>query len=118
MDDRTRALIEAALVYAGGSHTVGDVEDLLDKGHAVLWKGPNSIVVTEIEVHPRQKVLHFFLASGNAQELEAMEEGIMQWGREQGCTKARFVGRRGWDRSFLARTGWQNTHVIVMEKVI
>lgn len=111
-------LLDAALAYAGGSHTRQDVLDAIDAGTAQFWPGPHSCIVTEIDEQPRHRVLHFFLAAGTSPELEAMESGILAWGQEQGCTVARFVGRKGWTRSFLARTGWADTGVVVMEKQI
>lgn len=113
-----RLLIESALVYAGGSHTFEDVADAVERGEAQFWPGPHSCIVTEIDRQPRHRVLHFFLAAGTTPELEAMTPGILAWGKEQGCTVARFVGRKGWERSFLARTGWTNSQVIVMERPI
>ena len=111
-----RLLIESALAYAGGTHTVDDVLAMIAEGRCQLWRGPNAAVVTEIDEYPREKVLHFFLAAGDMKELEAMQDGIMAWGIERGCTKARFVGRRGWQRTFMARTGWRDTRYIIMEK--
>lgn len=118
MPDATKFLLESALAYAGGSHAVDDVLAMIEKGVAQLWTGPNAAVVTELTETPREKVLHFFLAAGSGAELEAMQDGIIEWGRERGCTKARFVGRRGWERTFMSRTGWQNTRYIIMERAI
>lgn len=118
MDDRYRPLIEAALVYEGGAHTVDDVMEAVAKGEADAWYGPQSIVITQIDEQPRRKILHFFLAAGRMEELEAMTPGILHWGEEQGCTVARLVGRKGWTRSFLTRTGWTDTQHVIMEKAI
>lgn len=113
-----RVLVDAALHYAGGSHTFEDVQEMVEKGEAQAWYGPHSIIVTEIDRQPRHRVLHFFLAAGTSPELEAMEPGILDWGKEQGCTVARFVGRRGWTRAFPAKTGWRDTQSVIMEKAI
>lgn len=113
---RIRVLIGSALAYAGGTHTVADVLDAISRGDAQLWSGPNSCIVTEIDRQPRQSILNFFLAAGIASELEAMEPGIVAWGRTQGCTDARFVGRKGWAKSFLPRKGWHVADLIIMEK--
>lgn len=118
MEPKYALLIDAALAYAGGSHTVDDVVAMIEGGEAQLWTGPNAAVVTEIHETPREKVLHFFLAAGSGVELEAMVPGIIEWGQEKGCTKARFVGRRGWERTFLSRTGWRNTGYIIMERSV
>lgn len=113
---RIRVLIGSALAYAGGTHTVADVLEAISRGDAQLWSGPNSCIVTEINRQPRQSILNFFLAAGIASELEAMEPGIVAWGRTQGCSMARFLGRKGWKRSFLPRAGWVDTGDVVMEK--
>lgn len=114
-----RPLLEAALTYAGGSHTLADVERMIADGEAQFWPGVHSCIVTEIAVEPQRKVLHFFLVAGNLTEVEAMEPLILRWGAEKGCTLARCVGRRGWERTFMtAKSGWKNTNVIVMEKPI
>ena len=116
--DKRHALLEAALAYAGGTHTVEDVEALIASGEAQIWEGPNSLVVTEIDRQPRQAILLFFLAAGHKAELLAMQDGILAWGREQGCTRARLVGRRGWARSFLQDSGWADTQYVIMEREI
>ena len=113
-----RPQIEAALAYEGGAHTYEDVVNAVDAGEAQAWYGPRSIVITQIDEQPRRKILHFFLAGGDMKELEAMTDGILRWGDDQGCTVARLVGRKGWTRSFLARTGWTDTQLVVMEKPI
>ena len=108
-------LLEAALAYSGGSHTVDDVLGMIERGEAQRWDGPNSIVVTEIDRQPHKTYLLFFLAAGRKDELLAMQEGIFAWGREQGCDAARLVGRKGWARSFLTDHGWQDTQYVILE---
>lgn len=111
-----RRYIEAALQYAGNTHTYEDVEGMVAAGRAQFWPGPAACVITQIDHQPQHSILHFFLAAGNLAEIEAMAPGLLEWGKAQGCTRARFVGRRGWERTFLARTGWEKTDVVVMEK--
>ena len=111
-----RRLVETSLAYEGGSTTVDDVEAGIARGEAMLWLGPHSVIVTQLDEQPQRRILHFFLAAGRMDELEAMTPGILRWGEEQGCTVARLVGRKGWTRSFLARTGWTDTQLVIMEK--
>lgn len=113
-----RLLIESALVYAGGSHTFEDVADAVERGEAQFWPGPHSCIVTEIDEQPRRSTLILFLGAGRIEEIEAMMPGILAWGESQGCTSARFVGRKGWTRSFLAHTGWVDTGLVFMEKAL
>lgn len=108
-------MIERALAYAGGSHTLADIEQAVAEGTMQLWEGEDSALVTEIRETPQQKLLMFFLAGGNLGEIEAMLPPILEWGRSVGCTVAKFVGREGWERTFLQRQGWKSGG-IVMEK--
>ena len=113
-----RVLIESALAYAGGTHTVADVEDAITRGDAQLWTGPNSCIVTEIDRQPRHSILCFWLTAGVSSELEAMEPGVVEWGKSEGCDRARLVGRKGWERSFLPSHGWFNIGHVIMEREI
>lgn len=103
-----RRYIEAALEYSPGTHLYEDIVDGVADGRYQFWPGPNSVIVTEIHEYPRSRSLNFFLAGGNLGELEKMVPAIEQWGRTQGCATAVFTGRRGWERTFLARDGWSH----------
>lgn len=118
MTDAQRLLIESALVYAGGTHTVADVEALITDGRAQLWEGPRSVVVTEVDHQPQGDTLVVFLAAGKDVEIAAMHDTIAEWAKGRGCVKARFVGRKGWSRSFLRQTGWRDTGLVIMERDI
>lgn len=113
--DGARPHIEAALSYAGGTHTFEDVRAGIHEGRLQFWPGPNSAIITEIIEYPQKRTLHFFLAGGNLAELEVMVPGIIEWGRTQGCSAASLTGRKGWERSFLKREGWA-TKLVVMTK--
>jgi hypothetical protein len=62
---RLRVHLEAALEYAGGTHTLDDVIEQVYAGHMQFWPGVRSAIVTQIVEHPRKKVLVFFLAGGD-----------------------------------------------------
>jgi hypothetical protein len=111
-----RSYIEAALEYADGSHSFQDICDAVAAGKMQFWPGPASAVITEILESPRQRSLNFFLAGGNLAELEMMTPTILEWGRRQGCIRATFYGRPGWERTFLTRTGWAPARMVVFEK--
>lgn len=111
-----RQQIEDALVYSGRSHTYADVAAMVGAGSAQAWFGPRSVIITEIVIEPQHKTLHFFLAGGHGGELEAMYPLIEEWGREHGCQHATLVGRKGWERTFLKRQGWENHGLVVLDK--
>lgn len=89
---------------------------MVESGTCLFWPGNHSVIVTETLEYPRRKVLHFFLASGNLPELAAMVPLILEWGLENGCTSATLLGRKGWQRTFLAKSGWTTSDLVLMEK--
>lgn len=106
IEDYTRH-IEAALKYGDDSFTLEDVLEMVRNKQLQFWPGTASVILTEIQEYPRQRVLNVFLAGGNLAEIEAMAPGIEAWAREvEGCTSMLFTGREGWERTFLTRTGW------------
>lgn len=110
-----RAHISAALRYAGDTHSVDDVAAMIDAGHAQLWPGPSSLIVSEIVVSPRHKTLHFFLAAGRLAEVKALSKIVLDWGRQQGCTRASLVGRKGWSRVLPE---WSVSDLILMQRAL
>jgi hypothetical protein len=104
---RCRQWLEAALEYAGGTHTFNDIANGVMSGRFQLWPNKNSAVVTEIVVYPQLKDLHYFLAGGNLEELKQMRPIIEAWGKSVGCTRVSLAGRRGWDRTFLKDEGYE-----------
>lgn len=110
-----RRYIEDALEYAGRSHTFDDVVAAVASGAAQFWPGPSSVIITEIIREPQKTRLHFWLAGGTLPELEQMTPVILDWGRAHGCDAATLTGRKGWERTFLSRTGWTST-LVVLEK--
>ena len=99
--------IEAALEYAGGTHTIEDVVAEIAAGNMQLWPGQDSVIVTEIVRYPRKTVLNFFLAGGKLEELEPMSAAAERWAEtEHGCSSATLMGRPGWQKTFLAGRGY------------
>ena len=115
---RLKGEVERALAYTGGTHTVDDVWDKIKEGNLQLWVAPHSVMVTEIQSYPQCRVLHWFLAAGRMEELEAMYPTVLEWGKtEHQCTKASLAGRPGWARSFLSRDGWTTSHLVMTKEI-
>ncbi len=110
--------IEKALGYGDDTHTFADVQDMVAAGKAQFFPGPASCIVTELVLDPRRKSVHFFLAAGKMSELEIMTPHILDWAKSEGCTHATLSGRKGWQRSFLSRTGWQTYPIVIMHKAL
>lgn len=104
------ALLQVALGYTGGSHTLADVRKELADGQLQLWEAPHAFVLTRLQQHPSgQRDAHIFCAAGAARELDAMRPLIEEWARSQGCSRMTALGRRGWERSPLLGDGWSPT---------
>ena len=115
--DRLAPVLQRALDQAHG-YDIDDVRRAVEEGRMLLWPAGNSAVVTQIIERPRGKELYFFLAAGDLRELKILYPIIMEWGRELGCTRAAFVGRRGWERSFLTREeGWDSSLVVYDKEI-
>lgn len=112
-----RRYIESALVYTPGTHTYDDVVAMVAAGKAQFWPGPASVIITEIVDYPQKRVLNIFLAAGTLSELEAMSSALQDWAVTQGCQAVFLTGRRGWERTFLARTGWEPKLVMFVKEL-
>ena len=121
-DDRSvwlkfRPLIEAALPYARGTHTIEDIEDGIASGHFVFWAGEHSAIITEIIEYPRARVLHYFLIGGDLKELVGfMEPRITAWAKSQGCHAVSGAGRPGFERAF-AKSGFKPAWRVIFKEI-
>lgn len=89
---------EKALHYGGDTHSVSDVVAMVQEGRARFWPNGDGSIVTETVQYPRFKAINFWLISGRLEDCLALEEEVLDFGREQGCTVATAAGRRGWGR--------------------
>jgi hypothetical protein len=94
-----------ALSYAGGTHTLDDVADALERGDAQLHESEGAVIITEIQQYPQMRVCHFWLATGELEPVVALSRQVLEWAKEQGCTRATLSGRKGWVK-VLASEGW------------
>lgn len=81
------------------THSIEDVERMVETGEAQLWQGQKSAAVTEIIQFPRIKVLHLWLCGGDLREItEDMLPKAERFARAEGCQRLTTAGRIGWDR--------------------
>jgi hypothetical protein len=113
--DRVAPILERALRY-DPEWTLEAIAGQLEAGMMQLWPGERSAVVTEVLVRPKARVLFFFLAAGEMDEIKRLYHLILAWGRERGCTRASFAGRYGWARSFLTKEEGWHTKLALFEK--
>lgn len=95
---RWQDYIIPALSYQA-THTIEDVEALVESGLAQLWLGERSAAVTEIIEQPRSKDFSLWLCGGDLEEIcEEMLPKAEEWAKAEGCTRFLTSGRPGWDR--------------------
>ena len=113
---RCQGWIEDALEYSGGTHVFADIVAGCVSGNMQLWPAERACMVTELVVFPQKKVVNVFLAGGDLDQIEDMQESIAQWARQQGCTAATISGRPGWTK-VLKSTGWKPLHVTLSREL-
>jgi len=106
----------AALSHGGDTYSLADVIHELDRGHAQLWRNGDAVVVTQVNDTPQRKVLHFWIATGKLEEVIALSEVAIEWGKAQGCDLATLSGRRGWVKA-LADHGWSEQLTVMGREI-
>lgn len=114
---RCAKYLEAALEYSGGTHGIEEIAEGVREGRFQFWPAPNAAAITEIIVHPRLKELHCFLAGGDLDELKIMRPYVEAWAKRHGCARAKFAGRRGWERTFLKDEGYRPSWFVVSKEL-
>ncbi len=114
--EKFREILAPALKL-GETHRFEDVLAEVAAHTMQFWSFEKSCVISQICHTPLATVCHIFLGAGELSGIEAIAPVVEQWAREQGCTRMQFIGRPGWDRTFLNRSGWTTT-AICMEKSI
>ncbi len=115
--ERLAPQLARALKQAWG-YTLDDVRDAVESGKMQLWPGQRSAIVTQILERPQGRELFFFLAAGDMDEVRRLYDIVIAWGKSKGCKHTTFVGRKGWERSFLTKEeGWK-TKLVVYEREI
>jgi hypothetical protein len=97
--------LERAIRYSAGESELSDVQELCSVGRFHLWLGwdadnkePIGAGVTEIVDFPRMRICFLVLWASDAPREEWIEslQTVEKWAREQGCSKTRLLGRKGW----------------------
>lgn len=106
-----RSKIEDALKHAHGTHTFDDVVYLVFSGQLAWFVADDgsSIILTEIQVYPRKRNVHAFLAAGELKTLVPLAREVMEFYMALGFDSATLTGRPGWVRVF-DKLGWEHVH--------
>lgn len=111
-----REWIEAALEHSNGTHTFEDIVKGISEGRMQLWPAERGVMVTEIVVYPRRKMLNIFLAGGDLDQLLDMGDDMRAWAKAQGCDGAMLTGRKGWAR-VMKNHGWREKWITMTTEI-
>jgi hypothetical protein len=98
--------LQRALEYAGSTHRMDNVVEMIKAGEATLFENEGGVIVAEVNQFPLLKTVNYWLIAGELRDCLALEHEINPWAIERGCTMATGVGRPGWGR-VAAKTGWK-----------
>ena len=93
----------AEMLSAVEGATPEQVKALLVAGHAQLWLGKQSCVLTQVLETPAERIFHVWSAGGELNEILALLPGGEAWARGMGCTVMSVNTRRGSSRPLRKR---------------
>lgn len=115
--ERCKPWIAAALKYAGGTHTLSDLELGIEIGRFHLIPLNHSAMIVEIIEYPRVRALHIFLAGGVLEELKAFVDTRLQdIARDNRCQRITIAGRKGFSRA-LRDIGFKEKWTVLSRSV-
>lgn len=107
--------VERALGYAN-TYNVAEMAVEILEGRAQLWDENGAMIVTQLDYKPRETILRFWIAAGDLQDVLKLANKVYEWGRELGCKRAMFIGRKGWTKPLTAH-GWEaDKRMVLFEK--
>lgn len=88
------------LLPAAALINVGENELIVKLGGGLLhlWTAPNAAALSMFEEIGSKRVLDFYMAGGDFDEIIAMEPEAMAFGKANGCVRVTWRGREGWQR--------------------
>jgi hypothetical protein len=116
--ERLRAKVAKAMRLTDGAYDVDDLVNAVNEGRMQAWWVGESVVVTEILVYPKFKVLNVFTAAGRMEDMPAIEAVCVEVAKLYGCKTLMMSGRTGWTRSFLTDKGWTVSPLVTLTKEV
>jgi len=114
---RVQIHIENALEYNADTLNLQDIADQIATSEMHLWAGADSAIVTHFVFFPRKKALHVPFGGGNLAEIEAMHPYIIEFAKTAGCQMISVAGRKGWERTFLKKTGFEFAYSVMILEI-
>jgi hypothetical protein len=104
--------LQELLHEMGGTHTLEDIQALIENGVFQSFVEKQTWVVTTTIAFPQATVMDIFLVVGDQDDFEPLEKQIEASARNQGVTFMRVYARRGFEylidrRSWKFGRGWK-----------
>lgn len=106
------AQLQELLHEMGGTHTLEDVQGLIETGVFQSFVEKDTWVVTTMIAFPQATVMDIFLVVGDQEDFDPLEKQIEAFARDQGVTFMRVYARKGFEylidrRSWKFGKGWK-----------
>jgi len=98
--ERCLPYLESALAHSHDTD-LGTIKATIQSGEAQFWPALDAAMVTELDNSGSN--LHIRLFGGTLDRLREMLPTVEAFGSALGCTGITLTGRRGWERTALAR---------------
>jgi len=113
--ERLLPFLESALEFSHDTD-MDTVKRAVLSGDAHFWPAVDSAMVTELDT--TGKSLHIRLYGGTMERLREMLPSVEAFGQALGCTRVTLTGRRGWERTALARERSYRPVAVLLQKDI
>lgn len=109
---KAREYLLPAIAFLKGTHTETDVVDMLIHGQLGLWLGQKCAGACELQIYPRMRVLHMFIAGGSLEEMLTGLPQYIEYARLNECGRISSSGRKGFLKYIPG--AWSNgTHIFL-----
>ena len=104
--------LQELLHEMGGTHTLEDIQALIENGIFQSFVEKQTWVVTTTIAFPQAMVMDIFLVVGDQEDFDELEKQIETFARDQGVTFMRVYARKGFEylidrRSWKFGRGWK-----------
>ena len=104
--------LQELLHEMGGTHTLEDIQALIENGIFQSFVEKETWVVTTTIAFPQAMVMDIFLVVGDQDDFDPLEKKIEEVARDQGVTFMRVYARKGFEylierRSWKFGKGWK-----------
>lgn len=110
--------LEEALEQSRCIETIDDVKQAVIVGKCQLFTDESGAAVTLVDRNERIPTLRIWLAGGSMEAMERAFPTVEAFAIAAGCKQVAFLGRTGWQRSFLTQIGFKAVAVDMVKTLV